>query len=138
MSSLPTLDLNKKMRLNSFFTIYTYVHFGKPRGCRTSLIIKMSSPYTKNFENIFWNVDDKLIVFFYSIFYIPENIQAMLNKHIPVVTRSLTKIMNHLEDLQSVADYLELLGKIHHQSGIQVREINISYYSSYNENTLQN
>ena len=47
----------------------------------------------------------------------------MLNKHIPMVTRSLTKIMSHLDDLQSIADYLELLGKIHHQSGIQVREM---------------
>ena len=65
-------------------------------------------------------LNDKLIVFFY----FPENLQAILNRHIPVVTRSLTKIMSHLDDLQSVADYLELLGKIHHQSGIQVREIN--------------
>ena len=40
-----------------------------------------------------------------------------------MVTRSLTKIMSHLDDLQSIADYLELLGKIHHQSGIQVREM---------------
>ena len=83
----------------------------------------MSSPLDQKknfFSKIFWNVGEWWINL---IFYFPENIQAMLNKHIPMVTRSLTKIMSHLDDLQSIADYLELLGKIHHQSGIQVREM---------------
>ena len=89
----------------------------------------MSSPLRRKISKIsFEMLNDKLIV----VFYFPENLQAILNRHIPVVTRSLTKIMSHLDDLQSVADYLELLGKIHHQSGIQVREINEkSYFSKF-------
>ena len=45
----------------------------------------------------------------------------MLQKHIPRVSRALVKVLTHVDNLQSVAEYLEVLGRIHHKVGIQVQ-----------------
>ena len=46
-----------------------------------------------------------------------------LQKHIPKVSRAITKVVNHVENLDQVAGYLEMLGKIHQQIGIEVKII---------------
>lgn len=43
-----------------------------------------------------------------------------LARHVPRVSRAMIKILSKLDDLDSVIDYLKVLGKIHHQNGIQV------------------
>ena len=43
-----------------------------------------------------------------------------LQRHIPRVSRAITKVVNHVENLDQVAGYLEMLGKIHQQIGIEV------------------
>ncbi len=43
-----------------------------------------------------------------------------LQRHIPRVSRAITKVVNHVENLDHVAGYLEMLGKIHQQIGIEV------------------
>ena len=53
--------------------------------------------------------------------YISENVNSMLQKHIPRVSRALVKVLTHVDNLQSVAEYLEVLGRIHHKIGIQVQ-----------------
>lgn len=45
----------------------------------------------------------------------------MLQKHIPRVSRSIRKVIKNLDNPELVTDYLQVLGKIHHQNGIQVR-----------------
>ncbi len=49
-----------------------------------------------------------------------------LQRHIPRVGRALTKILSKVDDLSSVLDYLQILGKIHHQNGIQVSKLSSS------------
>ena len=44
-------------------------------------------------------------------------------KHIARVARALTKVVNHVDRLEAVADYLSMLGKIHHQIGVEAYEI---------------
>ena len=43
-----------------------------------------------------------------------------LQRHIPRVSRAITKVINHVENLDQVTGYLEMLGKIHQQIGIEV------------------
>jgi hypothetical protein len=43
-----------------------------------------------------------------------------LQRHIPRVSRAITKVVNHVENLDQVTGYLEMLGKIHQQIGIEV------------------
>ena len=43
-----------------------------------------------------------------------------LQRHVPKVARALSKIITHVDDLNSIGDYLKILGKIHHQNGIKV------------------
>ena len=43
-----------------------------------------------------------------------------LAKHIPKVARAIVKVLARADDLNSVADYMKVLGKIHSQNGIQV------------------
>ena len=45
-----------------------------------------------------------------------------LQRHVPKVARALSKILSHVDDLNSIGDYLKILGKIHHQNGIKVRK----------------
>ena len=43
-----------------------------------------------------------------------------LQRHIPRVSRAITKVINHVENLDQVTGYLEMLGKIHQQIGVEV------------------
>ena len=43
-----------------------------------------------------------------------------LQRHIPRVSRAITKVVNSIENLDRVSRYLEMLGKIHQQIGIEV------------------
>ena len=43
-----------------------------------------------------------------------------LQRHVPKVARALSKILSHVDDLNTIGDYLKILGKIHHQNGIKV------------------
>ena len=46
-----------------------------------------------------------------------------LQRHIPRVSRAITKVINHVENLDQVTGYLEMLGKIHQQIGVEVMMI---------------
>ena len=43
-----------------------------------------------------------------------------LQRHIPRVSRAIVKVVNNVEHLDHVAAYLEMLGKIHQQIGVEV------------------
>ena len=45
-----------------------------------------------------------------------------LQRHIPRVSRAITKVINHVENLDQVTGYLEMLGKIHQQIGVEVNK----------------
>ena len=47
-------------------------------------------------------------------------VQHPLWKHLNKVSRALAKVVANLEDLENVRDYLQVLGKIHHQAGVKV------------------
>ena len=44
-----------------------------------------------------------------------------LKRHIVKVARALAKVASNVHDLDSIMDYLQVLGKLHHQHGMQVR-----------------
>ena len=54
-----------------------------------------------------------------------HTVQHPFWKHLTKVARALNKVIQHLGDLDFVKDYLQVLGKIHHQLEIKVRD-NIS------------
>ena len=43
-----------------------------------------------------------------------------LRRHIVKVARALAKVASNVHDLDSIMDYLQVLGKLHHQHGMQV------------------
>ena len=45
-----------------------------------------------------------------------------LKRHIVRVARALAKVASNVHDLEAVMDYLQVLGKLHHQHGIQVSQ----------------
>ena len=47
-------------------------------------------------------------------------VQHPLWKHLNKVSRAVAKVVANLEDLENVRDYLQVLGKIHHQAGVKV------------------
>ena len=62
----------------------------------------------------------RLVTSFF-LFFFSESVQSMLQKHIPRVSRALSKVLASIDDLYSVAEYLEALGRTHHQIGVNVR-----------------
>ena len=45
------------------------------------------------------------------------------HRHITRVSRAISKVVNHVDNLDAVSDYLKMLGKIHHQIGVEVHEV---------------
>ena len=45
---------------------------------------------------------------------------SVLQRHIPIVTRAITKAVRKVDDLDSIVDYLKVVGTLHVQHGIQV------------------
>lgn len=52
-----------------------------------------------------------------------DNAVGVLQRHIPRVSRALAKVVTHVDNLESVTEYLKVLGKIHHQNGILNHEM---------------
>ena len=54
------------------------------------------------------------------VFFCSPTDGGTLKRHIVRVARALAKVASNVHDLDSVMDYLQVMGKLHHQHGIQV------------------
>lgn len=75
-----------------------------------------SVPNRLNFLNL------KLHKVFDCLFFIISASGDVLQRHIPKVKRVIVKVIRNIDDLDSIADYLQVMGKLHYQQGIQVRQ----------------
>lgn len=48
-----------------------------------------------------------------------------LQRHVPRVSRAITKVVKLMDRPANAAEYLQVLGKIHHQMGITVQELSL-------------
>ena len=44
----------------------------------------------------------------------------MLQRHVPSVARAVAKVARNANNLRSVAEYLKVMGRLHHQRGVHV------------------
>ena len=45
---------------------------------------------------------------------------SVLHRHVPAVNRALGKVVRHADRLGEVAEYLRVMGRLHHQRGVHV------------------
>ena len=50
----------------------------------------------------------------------PAQAASVLQRHVPSVARSVAKVARNARNLGAVAEYLKVMGRLHHQRGVHV------------------